>query len=358
MNENVIKVIGKTNTGKTRKILFELVKEEISKDKNLLIVDKNLEYYNHFYDELISKGYNIKVINFNEPLKSNGWDPIQYISYLYKNKKIDKAIEKIKQMGLYLFPQECSGSDPFWSNMAANYFIGAVLSLIKITNETKNDNECTFTSIYNIINDGEILFDDKLLMKKYLENIDSMDPIYIALSPIVLAPRDTRESILSVVKQNLNNLFLRPELLQSFYNNEFKVSDINAKTAIFVINYNPIKFLSNILIEQVYDYTINNNINMTFVLDNFDSLSKIDSLEDMIESANEEKNKLFIGLKNEEKILNLYNKYIFSDIEKVIKLNEKLELSLNSIENELPNLKNEVTKYLNFKEYVINSNNN
>ena len=189
-------------------------------------------------------------------------------------------------------------------------------------------------------------------MKKYLNNFDAMDPIYITLSPTIFSPSDTRGSILSVVRQNLNNLFMRPQLLQSFYNNEFKVSKIKDKTAIFVIGYEPIKYLTNILLEQVYDYVITNNINMTFVLDNFDSLVKIDNLEEMINSANANKIKLFISLKNEDKVLALYDKYVFSDIEKVIKLDQVIELSVNDISKPLPKLNEEKPTYINFEQFV------
>ena len=131
MNENVMKIIGKSNTGKTRKILFEQVNEEIKKGNNLFIVDNKQEYYNNFYDELTNKGYDIKVVNFKEPLKSNGWDPIEYVNYLYKNNELDKTIEKIKSIGLKIFSK--IDFDPFWSQMSSDYFTGVVLSLIKIT---------------------------------------------------------------------------------------------------------------------------------------------------------------------------------------------------------------------------------
>ena len=39
MKKNLIEVIGKSNTGKTRKILFEKVENDIKNNKNLFIID-------------------------------------------------------------------------------------------------------------------------------------------------------------------------------------------------------------------------------------------------------------------------------------------------------------------------------
>lgn len=350
MKKNLIEVIGKSNTGKTRKILFEKVENDIKNNKNLFIIDDKQEYYNKFYEELKNNEYEIKVINFKEPLKSNGWDPIEYINYLYNNNKMDKSIEMTKNIGISLFPQV--DTDPFWSQMSSDYFTGIVLSLIEATNELKKQEECTFTSIYNIINDGEKEIDDSTIMKKYVKRFDALNPIYIALAPTVFSSKETRESILSVVKQNLNNLFMRQELLKSFYNNEFKISQINKKIAIFVIGYKPINFLTNILLEQVYDYTISKNIDMSFVLDNFDLLSKINIIEEMINSSLDNKIDIYIGIRNEEKILDIYGKYTFGDIENVIRLNDIYESSEKESEKELPNLNNKKATYFDFEEYV------
>lgn len=354
MKKNLVEVIGKANSGKTRKVLFEIIDIDIKKNKNLFFIDNNQEYYNKFYDELKANGYDIKVVNFKEPLKSNGWDPIEYINYLYNNGRIDHSIEITKHIGISLFPQ--TDSDPFWSQMSSDYFTGVVLSLIEATRKLGKIDECNFSSIYNIMNDGEKIFDDSTIMKKYISDFDTLNPIYISLAPTVFSPKETRESVLSVVKQNLNNLFMRQELLKSFYNNDFKVSQINQKTAVFVIGYKPINFLTNILLEQIYDYVINNNIDMTFVLDNFDIINKISNIEEMIDSSLDDKISLYIGIKNEAKILDLYGKYVFSDIENVIRLNDTYESVEKDIEKKLPNLNSRTAKYINFEEYVKNEN--
>ena len=44
---------GKTESGKTRGILFDEVEKMIAKEENLLILDSKAEYYNNFYKALL-----------------------------------------------------------------------------------------------------------------------------------------------------------------------------------------------------------------------------------------------------------------------------------------------------------------
>lgn len=357
MKENTINIIGKSNTGKTRNILFKEVESEIKNERNLLIVDYKEEYYNQFGQTLKDKGYIVDVINFKSPLKSNGWEPLEYANYLYNNGEIDKAIEMIKKIGLSIF--KCGkNEDPFWTQSSADYFSGLALILMKIAKETRNLDYLSFGSIYNMINDGEKKYKDSNIIKEYCKELNIMDPAYIAVSPTIFAPIDTKDSILSVMKQQLNNYFMRPQLLQSFYNNGFKVSELknHQKTATFIIGYNPVNPLTNLLIEYIYDLVINNNINMTFILDNFDSLDKLNNIEEMIEIANEGKIKLYITNKNMDKSIYKYNKFTFSEIEKNIKLENIYEEEVHMLNCELPNLENKQPNYIQFEEYVKNLN--
>lgn len=362
MKEKTINIIGKSNTGKTKNILFNEVDNEINLGNDLFILDQKKEYINNFGNKLKENGYEISIINLKEPSRSDGWDPLEYISYLYENNKIDKCIELIKKMGLSLF-KEKKNIDPFWENSATDYFTGIVLILLKIASKTENTPGLnTFTSIYNIINQGEKSYKNSTTLKTYCESLDPMDPIYISLSPIIYAPNETKGSIISIVKQKLNTFFMRPELLKSFYNNNFKISKLiekeNTKKAIFVIGYNPLNTLTNIIIEYLYDILITNNQNMTFILDGFDDLPELLCIEDMINTGNEGNIKLYLAIKNEDKLSEKYKSYIFNNIEKEIRLNDKYNKQSNIDENlnnkiySLPYLKENTPVYFDFEEYI------
>lgn len=357
MKERSTQIIGKSNTGKTRNILFKEVENEIKNENDLLILDSKLEYYNHFKNELDKNNYEVIVINFKEPLKSDGWDPLEYINYLYDHNHKDKAIEIIKKMGLQIFKSN-KNIDPFWENSAADYFTGIIMTLLEISKqEIKHGKSyCTFASIYNIMNQGEEQFKDSTYLKTYCNSLNTMSPTYMALSTTINSPNETRGSIISVVKQKLNTYFMRPELLNSFYENGFSVGALtdrnNKKKCVFIVGYEPLNTLTNILITFIYDSIIRTNKKMTFVLDGFDELPKLLDIESMINKANEGNIKLFITTRNIEKLSELYDKYTFSNIEKTISLSDKFECNEENITAQLPDEIIGTPTYINFKEYI------
>ena len=349
---NTTKIIGKANMGKTKKILFNEVNKNIDNNQSLFILDNNLEYYNYFGLKLKEKGYKIKVINFKNPLNSDGYEPLEYIKYLYSKNKIDLCIEQINEMGLELFKNDKYHGDPFWENSASDYFTGIVLTLLKIS----DDKSYTFGSLSNLINQGELKYKDSSMLKTYCSSLDIMDPTYINLSTVNNAPLETRGSILSVVKQKLNLFFTRPELLKSFYNNNFKISnDINDKVAIFVIGYKPLYNLSNVLLNQVYSYCKLNNQEITFVLDDFDSLNRVINIESIIDDANKGYFKLYITCKNEDVLIDKYPKNTFINIEKNVELKIKEDIDISLNDYKLPTLLDEKPIYFDFEQYIKNN---
>lgn len=353
MKEKTIGIIGKSKTGKTRNVLFNEMNEQIKNNNNLVIYDENLEYYNNFGEELKNNGYTLRVINFKEPIKSNGWDPIEYVNYLYNIGRVDKAIELIQNMGSQLF--YTNQVDPYWSNVAASYFTGLVLILIKIAKENKDDSVINFCSLLSLMNDGEKKFGDNTYLMEYLKHIDSMDPIYISLSPIVFAPVETRGSILSVVRQKLNLYFTRPGLVKSFTNNGFKVSELNEleKSAVFIVGYKPHNLLTNILLEQILDVVDSCNKEMTFILDGMDNLPTIDFIGDMIDMANRGKMMFISSIRSKGALSEKYKSLIsFNNIEKIITLEDVIDVDVDDKSYELPTLKDEDIKHFDFTKYV------
>ena len=348
--KNTIAVIGKSGTGKTRKVLFNEVETEIKGNNNLLIVDDELDYYNHFKKELEKNKYEIKVINFEEPTKSDGFDPLVYIKGLYNEGKVDKAVEQAKYLA-YDFIDRPDGVDPFWSSMASDYFAGVALTTLKT-----NSKNVGFCSILNVVLQGEEKYKDSTYMETYVNTLKHTDPEYILLSGTILSPLETRASILSVLKQNINPYFTRGELVKSFNNHTFEVEELkkDKKCAIFVKGYNKINRLTNVVINQVFDMVKSNNIQMTFILDNFDELSKLANIREMINTANNGKYhmRLLMTCKDKEYLDNEYKSFTFNNVEEVIELTDKYEVEVNDKEDDLPELGNKEIDYIDFKEIV------
>lgn len=339
-------IIGKKNTGKTR-LLFNEVKESIKNNENLLIYDDRDEYYTEFINELKNNGYNILTLNLKDATKSNGFNPLLLPYLFYKENKIDESVGMINDLALEIFKEESTYLDPFWSNMAVNYFTGLVLILFK---EAKQE-EINIGSIQVMMMQGEKKFEDKTYLKKYLEDIDVTSSIYSLLSPIVFAPCDTKGSILSFSKQKINKYLLREQLLNLLNTNEINLNELKEKTAILVIGKTDVNDLANILINQLI--YINNKF--TYIIDNLDSLNKIKNLKEFLKDASYYGNKIYVSMHNIEELKEKYGSSIIEQFEIIKEVNSECEKNeRKNINVEYPLLKMNNHTYFNFEKFIDN----
>lgn len=311
MKYNTTLIVGKNKTGKTRKIIFKDLEEKIKNKENLYILDNNKEYYNHFYKELKDNDYVIQVVNFKEPTKSDGWNPLSYPAYLRNEGKLDESVEVLESMANEIFYQE-KEEDPFWRLMSQNLFVGLSLLLYRIGEKVDDKHLYEFPTLMLLLKIGEEKYKDSTVLKKYLESLDPTDPIYISLSPIVFAPTETKGSILSVFKTKINLYLLREELVKSFTNSSYseaKVSNTSFKNhAIFIIGNDSLNRFTNIVIENSFREALNNSRKSTFILDEFDKLPKMLEIKYMINKANRYNIDLYLTATTMDNIIDKYGK--------------------------------------------------
>lgn len=311
MKYNTTLIVGKNKTGKTRKIIFKDLEEKIKNKENLYILDNNKEYYNHFYKELKDNDYVIQVVNFKEPTKSDGWNPLSYPAYLRNEGKLDESVEVLESMANEIFYQE-KEEDPFWRLMSQNLFVGLSLLLYRIGEKVDDKHLYEFPTLMLLLKIGEEKYKDSTVLKKYLESLDPTDPIYISLSPIVFAPTETKGSILSVFKTKINLYLLREELVKSFTNNSYseaKIPNTSFKNhAIFIIGNDSLNRLTNIVIENSFREALKNSRKSTFIIDEFDKLPKMLEINTMINKANRNNIDLYLTATTMDNIIDKYGK--------------------------------------------------
>lgn len=336
-------IIGKINSGKTRGILFNEFKKSIANKENLFILDEKEEYYKTFKKQLDDNGYKVYVLNLKDTSKSNSFNPLMVPYNYYKNGNIDKAIESITELGLEIFKTDNSNIDPFWENSAADYFTALTLILFK----EASIKEINLGSIQTMVTLGSRNIEDTFVIKKYFNNLDINDIIYKSGSSVVYAPMETRESIISVMKQKLNSYCLREQLLNNLCGNDIDLMNIESKTAIFVINKLGLNNISNIMINQL----VNTNIEMTYYLDNIDNMPLILELKNMLDS----KLKIYVATRNKEEFVSKYGKTIIDCFENIVENKEVTEYNEIGNYNEYPIFKKNEVGYFNIEEYVTNN---
>lgn len=335
-NKNIV-VSGDISSGKTRNFLFPLVEEQINNHENIIIFDTKEEYINKYYRTLKNKDYNIITLNLKSANNSVGWNPLSYPYTLYKSGNIDAALDSIYKVAIPIFHDEDS-KDPFWENSACDFFIGLVLSLF----EDAKEDEVNFDSVNALFDSLNIRYGDKDLLTHYFEYKGKNSKIYTVASTTLLAPMETKASIVSVARQKFKLYIIREKLNNLLSKTTFHYEDlVNKPTAIFIISKDENTYLSvlvQIFITQLFDILASSKLKTKYniILDNFDVLNEMVGFINMLSSGIARNIKFYISTRSMEKLYETYGYYLKSLIS---------SFNINSIEKDTT-LNNEVLEYL------------
>lgn len=322
-------VSGDISTGKTKNVLFPFVEEIINNNQSLLILDPKEEYINKYYNKLKENNYNVLFLNLKDLNKSEGWNPLEYPYNLYKEGKIDEAIDYIEQQAKIMF-YEGTTVDPFWSTTASDFYTGLVLGLF----EDGKEDEINLNSI-SLMFDG---INNKFGASDYITNYFKMkspsSQAYVYASTTFLAPRETKGSIVSVARQKLRTYVSRKLLSSMLNKTTFTYNDImNKKTAIFLISKEEKSYINNVatmFIEQLFTILVkfNNKNKFNFILDNIDSLENMNELSNMLSTGIANNMKISIATRSFDDLINQYGNYI-TKLSNNIVIDKEIKLTIN-----------------------------
>ena len=336
-SKNLI-VSGALSTGKTANVLFPLVEVMIEKNESLMFLDSKEEYINKYYNQLKDKNYNLVVLNLRELDKSDGWNPLECAYNLYKKGDHDKALDYLDKLAKTMF-YESTANDPFWSNVAADFFTGVVLALF----EDGTKEEINLGSVNLMFEGTNEKFGVSDYITEYFKTKSPSSKAYVSASTTFLAPKETKGGILSTAKQKMRTYVSREKLNVLMDKTTFDYEDISKKpTAVFVIAKDESKYLNTVaamFIEQLFsilvDLKTNNKFN--FVLDNFDNIERINEFTDMLGSGISRNIKFVVGTRSFEDLLTNYSSYITKLSNRISISSDKIEVVINDIKEVIDN---------------------
>ena len=288
-------IIGSTGSGKTTAIIYPMIELLAKHGESMVITDPKGELYEKKSNMLRSKGYNIVVLNFRDPGRGNAWNPMALPYRLYKSGNRDKAMELLDDLALnILYDEGNKNADPFWEKTSADYFSGLALGLF---DDAKED-EINLNSISLMTTVGEEKIGGSTYIKEYFNGKDPNSSAFINASSTILAPSDTKMSILAVFKQKIKLFASRENLSEMLSYSDFDVAEIGKKkTAVFIIVQDEKKTyhsLVTIFIKQVYETLIDvaqsspHNrlpVRTNFLLDEFANMPPLKDVTTMITAA-------------------------------------------------------------------------
>ena len=310
-------IIGSTGSGKTEMIVQPMVKVLAKKGESMIITDPKGEIYERNAVELKEKGYNIVLLNFRDPQQGNSWNPM-YLPYsLYKSGNIDKSVELLEDLAANILKDpSAKGQDPFWENTSADYFTGLACALF----EDAKEEEINLNSINLMTTLGEEKIAGSTYVKEYFSYKNPAETAYTKASSTLIAPSDTKGSILSVFKQRVQLFASRANLSEMLANNDFDMRDIGRKkTAVFIViqdEKTTYHTLVTIFLKQCYETLISvaqecggklpHRTN--FILDEFANMPPLKDVTTMVTAARSRAIRFSFIIQNFSQLYEVYGK--------------------------------------------------
>lgn len=272
-------IIGTNGSGKTQTITLPLMKLSMLAGESVVINDPKGEIYKSTSKEFKNRGYNVVLIDFDNAIYGNYYNPLNLAYRLYKENNKDKCINVIEEVGYYIFSEINSTSDDFWTNSAIDYFTGLCLYLLEKTKKEINLND-----IFELANN----LADQKECDKFLKEIGKNNAVYYNVSGTLTSPMETKGGIIATFNQKLKQIVSKENLSNMMSKTDFDISNITKeKTAIYIISgyYDYSNSLIPLFVNQIFEVVNiygkpNKKINI--ILDEFDQMLPIKNFAEII----------------------------------------------------------------------------
>ncbi|MDD6879365.1 MAG: type IV secretory system conjugative DNA transfer family protein [bacterium] len=309
-------VIGATGSGKTQTVIFPTVEILAKNRESMIITDPKGEIYEQTSNMLKDKGYNVLVLNFRDPQQGSAWNPLSLPYEMYRSGNQDKAIELLDDLAANILYEENNNADPFWEKTSADYFSGLALGMF----EDAQPDEININTISLMTTVGEEKCGGSTYSKEYFNMKDPSSAAYVNASGTVMAPNETKGSILSVFKQKIKLFASRENLSEMLSFSDINLHEIGEKpTALFIVIQDEKKTyhsLVTILLKQCYETLIATAqkhggqlpIRTNFLLDEFANMPPLKDITTMITAARSRRIRFTMIIQNFAQLDKVYGK--------------------------------------------------
>ncbi len=124
-------IIGITRSGKGEMFVFPSIDvySRAEKKTSLVIADPKLELYKSSKKTLEARGYDVYLLNFDDPLHSMGFNPLEQITELYVSGDYANAELLTQSFSYSIFnPSSPTNTDAFWQDTASSLLSAMILA--------------------------------------------------------------------------------------------------------------------------------------------------------------------------------------------------------------------------------------
>lgn len=289
--------VGSTRSGKSRKIVRQLVMLCSMAGESMLFNDPKKEMYQDFKIYLESKGYDVYCLDFRNAQYSNGWNPMEDIRYMFELGNVDDADQYASDQVTSLVVDNGT-SEPIWIDGQKALIKSCMLEVAQAPISKDRKNYYSVVQMISVLGKEEAIDGQKkMLLSAYMDSLNEMSPSRVSYTPIATSPEKTRGSFMTSALATLSP-FTGVKIMKALSSSEFNFHDFtNGKKALFVVNPDE-KKTYNAVSAMVYDSAYQALIfeanrlpgrklkkRVHMIYDEFGNMPKIDALETKITVA-------------------------------------------------------------------------
>lgn len=257
---------GETGSGKTTRFVMQSIRalSSLKEKPSFFIVDIHGEIIENLYSHLKENGYDVKVLNCDNPSRSDTYNPFWVIAKECLESKClsNDVITKIRRIAELIQPIE-GKQDPVWDRGARSYTNGAILD--KFEDLINGDIPLDCLTIYNVIENHHWIremindqFGFNLLTLPHYRKKGTRSLSVQKMISVTNNADKTRASYFGVI-ENHYDTFGQPTMYALSSNNTINIPDMIEKPTAIVIQSGNTTIgddLISLLVNDIYYYVV------------------------------------------------------------------------------------------------------
>lgn len=284
--------LGNTGSGKTRRILIESLCTLGLAGESIIVSDPKGELYQMTSDFFRKLNYDVNVLDFKTPEKSDRYNFLQPIINAINDNDIKKAEDLTWDLVECIVQKSGSNTDPLWENGEKSIIAGSIMTVLF---ENKNHEEYqNLTNVYAFIsNMCQTDENGYMPLSNYIENLSEDNPAKRIFSIATIAPEKTRSSFFTSALATLR-FFTSKSIYTMTNTSDFILEDIGKRKCIRYIilpdERTTFYKLATLFVSQQYQSLVNLadgrggklEVRNNFILEEFGNFTKIANFENML----------------------------------------------------------------------------
>jgi type IV secretion system protein VirD4 len=309
--------IGATRSGKSRTVVLQTICTLGLAGESMMISDPKGELFQYTSPFLKKLGYNVKVLDFKSPLKSDRYNFLQPVIDAIDKGDTARAIEAAWDLTSILVGE--AKGERIWTDGETSIIASAIMCVVVDNKEGENRKYQNMTNVYHFIAEMCKSVNDTMPLIKYIEDLPSSHPARGLLAISEIAPEKTRGSFYTGAMTTLQ-LFTNPLIYSMTSESDYQTEQLGKEKMVIYIILPDEKTtyykIASLLISQHYEQLVHladarggrllNRVN--FVLDEFGNFTRIIDFTNKLTVGGGRGMRFYLFVQSFAQLIEKYNK--------------------------------------------------